>query len=250
MNLDNLARGLLRAAFRGRTIRRRLPRSVGGAIVFVAPDSQLKHLLPGIAGFDRNLVAWAKRYVGRGDIVWDIGANCGVFALAAAGLGAEVLAVEPDPFLANALLRARAANPDLRFEVLAGAISDTSGIATLEFASGGRAANALEGFAGAYVPFGKSAGRMLTPTLRLDELLTISIPTVVKLDIEGAEIVALRGASRLFSAVRPTLIMEIDSAQWDEAKAVLGAARYRVCDPDAPDRIVDAPLFNVLARPE
>src|SRR5258708_33360746 len=103
MSLDTLAREFARRIFRGRAIRRRLPGSVGGAVIFVAPDSQLKYLLPGTSGLDRQLIGWAKRYVGRGDIVWDIGANCGVFALAAAGLGAQVLAVEPDPFLANIL---------------------------------------------------------------------------------------------------------------------------------------------------
>jgi len=250
MNLDSFARGLVRAAFRGRAIRRRLPRSVGGAVIFAAPDSQLKYLRPGVSGLDRQLVGWAERYVGPSDIVWDIGANCGVFALAAAGLGAQVLAVEPDPFLANVLLRARAANPGLRFEVLAGAIADVSGIATLEFASGGRAANALEGFAGAYVPFGKASGRMLTPTLRLDDLLAISAPTVVKLDIEGAEVNALRGAARLLAEVRPTLIVEVDSRRWDEARHILEEADYRLHDPDHPDRAIHGPLFNVLARPD
>jgi FkbM family methyltransferase len=207
-------------------------------------------LLPGVGGLDRNLIAWAQNYVGGGDVVWDIGANCGVFALAAAGLGAEVLAVEPDPFLVNALLRARSANPRLRMEVLAAAIDGKSGIATLEFAAGGRASNALAGFAGRYVPFGRSTGRMLSPTLSLDYLLTISVPTLVKLDVEGAELIALRGASRLLAEIRPTLILEVDSGLWDETTALLEDAGYRLFDPDNPDRAVVAPLFNVLARPQ
>jgi FkbM family methyltransferase len=250
MSLESLARALARRIFRGQVVRRRLPKSVGGAVVYVAPDSQLKHLLPGAAGLDHNLIAWAQTNVAAGDVVWDIGANCGVFALAAAGLGAEVLAVEPDPFLVNALLRARAANPRLRLEVLAAAIDGESGIATLEFASGGRASNALAGFAGRYVPFGRSTGRMLSPALRLDDLLSISVPTLVKLDIEGAELVALRGATRLLAEIRPTLIVEIDSGLWDEATAFLDDAGYRLFDPDDPGRTIVAPLFNVLARPK
>jgi FkbM family methyltransferase len=250
MSLDSHARALARRVLRGRVLRRRLPKSVGGAVVYVAPDSQLKHLLPGFAGLDRSLIAWARSYVTASDIVWDIGANCGVFAFAAAGLGADVLAVEPDPFLANALLRARAANPRLRLEVLAAAIDSESGIAGLEFAAGGRASNALEGFAGRYVPFGKSTGRMLSPTLRLDDLLAISLPTLVKLDIEGAELVALRGGTRLLAKIRPTLIVEIDSSLWEAATAFLDAAGYRLYDPDDPDRAVVGPLFNVLAKPK
>jgi FkbM family methyltransferase len=250
MSLDSFARGLIRAAFKGRLLRRRLPRSVGGAIVYVAPDSQLKYLRPGVSGFDKDLINWARRYVRPDNAVWDIGANCGVFAMAAAGLGAQVLAVEPDPFLADALLRARAANPGLRVEVMAAAVSEARGITTLQFASGGRAANALEAFAGTHVPFGASAGRMLTPTVRLDDLLGISAPTLVKLDVEGAELLALRGASRLLAEVRPTLIVEVDSSQWEEVGHLLSQAGYLLCDPDEPDRPVLEPLFNVLARPK
>jgi FkbM family methyltransferase len=215
----------------------------------VAPDSQLKYLRPGIRGLDRELIGWAKRYVGAGDVVWDIGANSGVFALAAAGLGAAVLAVEPDPFLSNALMRARAANPKLRVEVLAAAIDDNRGIATLELASGGRAANALSAYVGHRTPFGRSVGRLLVPALRLDDLLAISTPDLVKIDIEGAEIAALRGASELLSAVRPTLIMEIASEVWADGAEILHGAGYRLWDPDLPDREATAPIFNVLARP-
>ena len=249
MTLDGLARAMLRAAFRGRTIRRRLPASVGGAVVHVAPDSQLKYLLPGPRGFDRALIRWAGRFVRDGDIVWDIGANSGVFTMAAAGLGASVLAVEPDPFLADGLLRSRAANSDLRVEVLAAAIADARGIATLEIASGGRAANALSAYAGNYLPFGQTIARVFVPTVPLDDLLAISVPSLVKIDIEGAEIAALTGARRLLSEVRPTLIVEIASEVWPEAVGILGDAGYRLSDPDHPGREIHDPIFNVLATP-
>jgi FkbM family methyltransferase len=249
MTLNSVVRQILRAAFRGRTLRRRLPRSVGGARVYVAPDSQLKYLKPGAAGLDRALLGWAERHVRPGDVVWDIGANSGVFAMAAAGLGAFVLAVEPDPFLANALLRTRAANPRLHVEVLAAAIDDQRGTACLEIASGGRAANALSAFAGARATFGKAEGRLLVPTLRLDDLLPISHPHLVKIDIEGAELAALRGASILLSQIRPKLIVEVASEAWSDVVDILKAHGFRIGDPDDPDREVDAPIFNILATP-
>ena len=108
--LNAAARSALRVAFRGRLLRRRLPAEVGRAVVYLAPESQLKYLRPGAAGLDAQLIGWARRYVQAETVVWDIGANCGVFALAAAGLGASVLAVEPDPFLVTALMRGKAAN--------------------------------------------------------------------------------------------------------------------------------------------
>jgi len=250
MSLDSRLRGIAHAALRGVVQRRRLPARVGGAVVFVAPESQLKYLRPGVAGLDAELIGWAQRFTPPSGKVWDIGANCGVFALAAAGLGAEVLAVEPDPFLSALLLRARAANPQAKLEVLTAAVADQWGVATLVIASGGRAANALSRFAGAYLPFGRSEAQALAPTLRLDDLLAVSTPSLVKIDVEGAEILALRGASRLLAEVRPTLLMEVASEVWDEARGILGAASYRLFDPNQPEREVSEPLFNVLARPD
>jgi len=249
MSLHGRLRGLAHAAMRGVVLRRRLPASVGGATVFLAPESQLKYLRPGVAGFDAQLIGWAQRFTPPGGTVWDIGANCGVFALAAAGLGAEVLAVEPDPCLSALLLRARAVNPQVKLEVLTAAISDRQGVATLVIASGGRAGNALSPFAGAYVPFGHGEAQVLAPTLRLDDLLAVSTPSLVKIDVEGAEILVLRGAARLLAEVRPVILMEVASEVWDEAKGILGAAGYRLFDPDEPGREVSEPLFNVLARP-
>jgi FkbM family methyltransferase len=218
-------------------------------MVHVAPESQLKYLMPGAIGLDRDLIGWAERYVRRGDVVWDIGANSGVFTMAAAGLGASVLAVEPDPFLAHALLKTRASNPGLPVEVLAAAIDDKRGTATLEIASGGRAANALSAYAGARATYGKSEGRILVPTLRLDDLLSISHPALVKIDIEGAELAALQGAPVLLSKIRPALIIEVASEVWSDTLDILKAAKFRIYDPENPDREVADPIFNILAKP-
>lgn len=250
MSLNERLRSIARSTLRGIVLRRRLPARVGGAVVFVMPESQLKYLRPGVVGLDAALIGWAERFVFPGSIIWDIGANCGVFALAAAGLGAETLAVEPDPVLSALLLRARTANMGLKLEVLTAAISDDRGLATLAIASGGRAANALAPFAGARSPFGRKESQVLAPTLRLDDLLAVSTPTLVKIDIEGAEIHALRGATRVLAEIRPTILMEVASEVWDEARVILHAAGYRLFDPDRPDTEADAPLFNVLARPE
>jgi FkbM family methyltransferase len=243
-------RGLVHTAMRGVVLRRRLPASVGGAVVFLAPESQLKHLRPGPAGLDAALVGWAERYVRPGATVWDIGANCGVFALAAAGLGAQVVAVEPDPCLSALLLRARAANPRVKLEILTAAVADQQGLATLVISSGGRAGNALAPFAGFYKPFGRAEDEVLTPTLRLDDLLAVSTPALVKIDVEGAEILVLRGATRLLAEIRPRLLMEVASEAWEEASAILGAAGYRLFDPDDPGRELSEPLFNVFAIPQ
>ena len=133
--------------------------------------------------------------------------------------------------------------------MLAAAIAGERDLATLVIASGGRAGNAILPFAGAYVPFGEAAGEVVVPTLCLDDLLALSRPSLVKIDIEGAELAALRGATRLLAEVRPSLIVEIGSEAWPGATAILTGAGYRISDPDRPDRELDHPLFNVLATP-
>lgn len=247
----SLPRTLLRGLFRGRLIGRRLPREFGAPRVYLAPESQLKHLLPGRAGFDPELLAWAQRHVGAGDVVWDVGANCGVFAVAAAGLGARVLAVEPDPFLAHALLKTRVANPSLQLDIATAAVSDRRGSAVLNIASGGRAANALSAFAGERTGFGSADAAVIVPTLTLDDLLEFSRPAFVKIDIEGAEVAALTGAARLLSEVRPTMVVEVECGHpsREEVFGILRSARYELRSAADPAREPTATTFNILALP-
>lgn len=58
------------------------------------------------------LFDFAERYVRAGNVVWDIGANCGVFSVAASGLAGReglVVALEPDRFLSGLLFRSASA---------------------------------------------------------------------------------------------------------------------------------------------
>lgn len=66
----------------------------------------------------------------------------------------------------------------------------------------------------------------------LDELLergTIQPPDLIKMDIEGAELSVLRGATRLLAEHRPSLIIETHTADLERGCAeLLVAAGYRV----------------------
>ncbi|WP_334163956.1 FkbM family methyltransferase [Phenylobacterium sp.] len=243
-----MLREMLRSAVRGRVFRRRLPAKFGAAVVYVAPDSQLHYLKPGTAWLDADLLEWAARFVEKDDVVWDIGANVGIFGAAAAGRGGRVMAVEPDPFLANCLLRTRAANP-FDFEVLAAAVSDKPGVAPLEIASGGRASNSLSTYAGKRGQFGKSVGRVLVPTVTLDSLLEFSRPAVVKIDVEGAELDVLAGATRVLKEVRPRWFIEVGRTLRPAATRLLHAEGYTLYNAlDLGEPLTEASA-NVLAVP-
>ncbi len=97
---------------RGKTIWRHLPRPFSHVRVLVTPDAALALLKPGENWCDVELIQMASSHIKPGEIVWDIGANVGVFGAAASakcGPAGRVLCVEPDLMLAQ-LIRRTAAN--------------------------------------------------------------------------------------------------------------------------------------------
>jgi FkbM family methyltransferase len=213
--MRRLAERLLRNA----SLRRRLP---SGAVIWVSPDSQLKYLR---REFDRDLVRLAKDHTGPGSVVWDIGANCGVFAFSATQ-AKSVVAVEADPFLCHLLQRSVLANDPSNVTVLPGAISEAVGIAEFAIASRGRASNFLVQHGGRSQSGGRR-GTLLVPTITLDTMLEkLSPPTFVKIDVEGTEASVLRGASRLLSDIRPTFYIEVGQDSEDECRRLFDQAGY------------------------
>ena len=218
----------------------------------MSTDSQLKYLKPGVAGFDRQLLDWAREFVEPGSVVWDVGANVGVFTFAAAGRGAKVVSVEPDPYLGSLLMRSQALNATLDITLVAAALSGDVGIARLQIASGGRASNALKEFSGARSQFNSALAEVVVPTILLDSLIAISgPPRFVKIDVEGAEAMVLAGAKRLLSEVRPIIIIESSEQTRDEVSAQLRRHNYRLFDVEASGRPeVEVATFNTLALPQ
>ena len=147
MKLPSL-RTLAERYFRNRVFRRRLPLSRGRRPIWVSPDARLRYLRPGNAGFDGELLGYVERYVAPGDVVLDVGANVGEFALAAANRTqrcGNVLAVEPDPFLAYLILRTsmESANKDIGLGVLTSAVAAEERIEGFYISARGRASSAL-----------------------------------------------------------------------------------------------------------
>lgn len=155
--------------------------------------------------------------------MWDVGANIGLFTFAAAHRAASVIAIEPDPRLADLLRRSAEAFDQVK--VLEVAISDSKGSALLNIASRGRAANFLEGL-GTEQSGGVRKTQTVT-TLRLDQLLdSFSPPDFIKVDAEGAELKVLRGGEKMLREVRPTILIEIQPSNYQAATLLLKDAGY------------------------
>ncbi len=99
---------------------------------------------------DPPLLRLAAEVVRRGDTVWDIGANLGLFSFAAAvaaGPAGRVLAVEPDTVLAGLLRRSAAVNSGhAPVDVLPAAVSDGLSVARFHVARRNRSTNHLDCF--------------------------------------------------------------------------------------------------------
>lgn len=141
-----------------------------------------------------------------GDIVIDGGANFGMFSLLAAatvGPTGRVIACEPVPGTA-ARLRLNARLSDFStIEIHEVALSDVCGTASLVVFS---ANSALASFA----PYDDGDTSIDVELTTLDELPgTTGGLALIKLDIEGAEVKALRGSQRLLRGA-PMLLVEVE----------------------------------------
>jgi FkbM family methyltransferase len=140
------------------------------------------------------------REVRPGSVFWDVGANVGFYSLLASGLVAsgKVFAFEPVPRNLAYLREHLALNRVTNVEVLTIAVSDRNGASSFEIEE--------TGFMGHL----SSEGNMTVSTATLDSLVEagrVLPPDYVKMDIEGAELLALRGASRAFQRFRPVLFL-------------------------------------------
>jgi len=143
---------------------------------------------------------WVSREVRADSVFWDIGANVGFYSLLASKLvgSGKVFAFEPAPRNLSYLRKHLALNRVTNVEVLTMAVSDRNGTSSFEIEE--------TGFMGHL----SGEGSITVPTATLDSLVdegTVLPPDYVKMDIEGAELLALRGASRTFQRFRPVLFL-------------------------------------------
>ena len=143
-----------------------------------------------------------------GDTFLDIGANIGFFTLNASrivGISGRVVSIEPSQRAAVKLLANVLANHASNVLVLTIGAADVS---KLEFLNIARPDNAG---ASAIRPIQGAIGKESIAVARMDDVLEALdiIPTVIKIDIEGSEFVALQGLRRTLSAHHPVLIVEL-----------------------------------------
>lgn len=184
-------------------------RTVDGVLIDADPRDLIQYSVMVTGEWEPEETEVLRRQVRPGDVVYDVGANVGYFTLLASklvGPSGQVIAFEPNPATLVRLRHHLELNGATNVTVVPVGLADRDGQAEFHSVAGGNS--------------GASALRPLDDSLvtrielaRLDRLvdeLDLRLPDLVKLDVEGAELLALRGMeSTLRRAPRVQVLVEI-----------------------------------------
>jgi FkbM family methyltransferase len=144
-----------------------------------------------------------------GDVVYDVGANVGIYSLLAScavGTSGHVYAFEPLERNLTYLRKHFALNNLQNCTVLASAVCNVEGAVT--FSTAGRTAS-MAGIS--------PSGEITVPSTTLDNCIygeqRQRPPNLIKIDVEGAEFQVLIGATRAIAQFHPTIFLEIHGTE-------------------------------------
>jgi FkbM family methyltransferase len=208
--------------------------------------------------YERPLQSFIAGHLAEGDTFYDIGGNIGFFSLIAArrvGPEGRVYAFEPVPENAAAISRSARLNGFDTVNVFNVAVGSTNGRAELMLAHHiGGATLASVG------PPPDLRGTIEVELVTIDMLIAqrgLRPPTLVKVDVEGAEVEALTGMAETIRTHRPTVLYEVDDASraglQRKAADIAGfwdAAGYALSDLPAAYQGIDWQVAHMVARPK
>jgi len=162
--------------------------------------------------YEPNEFMFLSRVLQPGMTFIDVGANDGLYSLFASrrvGPAGKVFAFEPSPREYDRLIKNISLNRLTNVVPLQTAASDRAGTATLRIAGfGHEGQNTLGNFS--YEITGKGTEHVSITTL--DEVVRasrIEQVDVIKMDVEGGELTALRGGAALIERFRPLILLEL-----------------------------------------
>ena len=210
----------------------RVPQGYAGGLAFDMRWLPISHAHVGsIAGgnLESAVQEAMVRHLGRGGVFYDIGANLGFFSLLGGHLAGltegRVYAFEAAPDNVEAIRINAALNRIGNVEVLAVAVADRSGRGRLQVVDDQSWSKLVE--YGEH-PFTEQV--IDVELVAIDDLVgsgELAPPTVVKIDVEGAELAVLAGMRETIARHRPAIICELHDthAAFVDAMAEQG---YRV----------------------
>jgi FkbM family methyltransferase len=200
-----------------------------------------------------EMLAW-KRQLGPGSLFVDVGANIGLYTIWCLEAGAEVIALEPSRIARERLLSNLSLN-GYRAEVVAAAAGETEGTLRLTSELDNQNHLLLSGNS-------EQVESEEVPVLTLDGLVGDRTVDGLKVDVEGAELLVMKGAQRLLEERRIRLIQ----LEWNKSSLallkqdrtpiaeLLSSYEYSLFRPDQRGRLapLSDPSFgeDVFAKPD
>ncbi len=232
----------------------RVPQGHAGGLAFELRYMTISHAHLGSIAFG-NLESGVQeamvRHLPRGGTFYDIGANLGFFSLLGAHLAGlaegHVYAFEAAPDNADAIIANARRNYVANITVIAKAVSAHSGRGRLQVVDD-QSWSKLEDYG--HHPFTENV--IEVELVAIDDMLRsgeLRPPTVVKIDVEGAEIAVIEGMRETIAAHHPVLICELHDTH-REFSAAMDEVGYRVVNLEGPGPIEEAgPSAHALALP-
>lgn len=235
---------------------------VRGGRVYLSLGNAPASLQRVLRTYEPNKFRNIERFLPRGGGFVDVGANAGDFGVWAARCGGpdtRVLAVEAEPENARWLQRTVDLNRlSSQVSVVQVAASDRDGETELILTDWNGTHSIVENQLHHEIEMFRPRGRVTVATRKLDDLIGESpLPRVdlVKIDVEGAELVVLRGATELLSRSGAlTLLIDLHfGVDLDELVNLLHSHGFSIGSEENPDVLIqsvpDGTLSIVATRP-
>jgi FkbM family methyltransferase len=167
-----------------------------------------KFLGMSILRYESQLMSLFCGYISNGMTVLDIGAHAGIYSLVASrrvGANGKIIAVEASPTTVSVLRRHLQFNDCKNIEIIAAAAGDKSDMIEFSYYPDPLAADAFANSIAYAISELRARIRMTT----IDEICKDLSPGLVKIDVEGAEHLVLKGARRTLEAHKPVVLVAI-----------------------------------------
>jgi len=190
-------------------------------IYATAEDTFIGKVIIQTRAYEPHVAAVFRQYLRPGMSVLDVGANIGYFSLLAASLvGASGLVYSWEPSSGNArvLCASQLANGFKNIEIVQAAAADrTALLKYFRTSSNGNVAETSGGSAEDMLPAETVMG------LRVDDFIPANVHIdLVKIDVEGYEFKALRGAWQTLRRSRPLIVSEFSPGSLQHLSGVSG----------------------------
>lgn len=194
-----------------------LPKRLQGKLIWIHPRARFSLAAKTFAKGEAHVQTWLTEQLKPGHIFFDVGAHHGwvsMWTLPLVGEKGAVYSFEPSPANLAILEWHRTVNKFRQWRVVPRAVADEDAVGRQFFLidSGDSPMNSLtSGAPGTPLMEGRNIGETSIQTVTLDTFCREAgvRPNLVKIDVEGAELLVLHGARKLLSESHPTLILTV-----------------------------------------